>query len=135
VYARDGSQLHRLVVVSPGKGLRYRWIDVCAGSRGSLALCRGENLCSCGNRNLISRLFSLWSSHGSSSCLIRVVVFVVAAAVVGSGGDGDDNDKDSELDLVYDNVTRTELKKTLKRKMGSSFPWLITFRILSIILV
>ena len=91
------------------------------------AHCGRENLCSCENRSPISRLSSLSSSHGSRSCLIHVVVDVVFV------DDDDDDDKGSELySVVYENVTLTV---TVTREMGSSFPWLITFLILSIILV
>lgn len=46
VSARDGCQLHMPVVIFLGKVLRYRWIDVCAGPRGSLlrVLQTGESL-------------------------------------------------------------------------------------------
>lgn len=66
------------------------------------AICGRENFCSCENRNPISRLSSLLSSHGSSSCLIRVVVDVFCCCFV------DDDDKGSELySVVCDNVTLT----------------------------
>jgi len=132
VSARDGCQLHMPVVIFLGKVLRYRWIDVCAGPRGSLlrVLQTGESLLLWKSKPYFqvvqtvieSRVLKFFNSCCFCCCFVVVVV--------------DDDDKGSELfSVVYDNVTPPELKKTLTREMGSSFPWLITFRILSIILV
>lgn len=116
VSERDGCQLHRLVVISLGKVPRYRWVDVCAGPRGSLlrALQKGESLL-------------LWKSKP----YFQVVQPVVESRVLKLFNsccccfvvdDNDDDDKGSELySVVYDNVTLTELKKNFNKRNGQHF--------------
>ena len=106
VSARDGCQLDRPVVISPGTVLRYSWVDVCVGPRGNLlrALQKGDSVL-------------LWKSKPYSQVVqpvveSRVLELFNSCCCCFFDDDDDDDDKCSELySIVCDNVTLTELEK------------------------